>query len=98
MTRPATGRPLRGRALLALAALGSALALGGCASLGNVSGSDKADPQLATSQTNLTSLTEVIEKSPNDPQAYNMRGSVYGQAGRPELALADFNKAVGLDP
>ena len=35
---------------------------------------------------------------PNDPQAYNMRGSVYGEAGRTEQALADFNKAISLDP
>ena len=35
---------------------------------------------------------------PNDPQAYNMRGSVFGQAGRNDEALADFNKAISLDP
>ena len=27
-----------------------------------------------------------------------MRGSVYGEAGMDEQALADFNKAIGLDP
>ena len=52
----------------------------------------------ATSQSNLTSLSEVVEKHPDDPQAYNMRGSVYGEAGRNEQALADFNKAISLDP
>ena len=27
-----------------------------------------------------------------------MRGSAYGEAGMDEQALADFNKAIGLDP
>ena len=27
-----------------------------------------------------------------------MRGAVYGEAGRNDEALADFNKAVSLDP
>ena len=75
-----------------------ALALAGCATLGNPPASDNDDPLYATSQSNLTSLSEVIEKHPDDPQAYNMRGSVYGEAGRNEQALADFNKAISLDP
>ena len=40
----------------------------------------------------------MIEKHPDDPQAYNMRGSVFGEAGRNDQALADFNKAISLDP
>ena len=53
---------------------------------------------LRTSQSNLTSLSAVVEKHPDDPQAYNMRGSVLAEAGQPEEALADFNKAISLDP
>ena len=39
-----------------------------------------------------------MEKHPDDPQAYNMRGSVFAENGRNEQALADFNKAISLDP
>ena len=39
-----------------------------------------------------TSLSEVIEKHPNDPQAYNMRGSVFGQAGRNERGARRFQQ------
>ena len=40
----------------------------------------------------------MVQRNPNDPQAYNMRGSVFGQSGRNEDALTDFNKAISLDP
>src|SRR5690349_13996791 len=55
------------------------------------------DNLLAASPANIASLTGVVQSNPNDPQAYNMRGSVFGQAGRNAEALADFNKAVSLD-
>ena len=51
----------------------------------------------AASPANIASLTEVIQRNPNDAQAYNMRGTVLGRAGRNQEALADFNKAVALD-
>ena len=76
----------------------AAFALAGCAGLGNPAPGENDTALYATSQSNLTSLSEVIEQHPNDPQAYNMRGSVYGEAGRNEQALADFSKAVSLDP
>src|SRR5258708_2940952 len=75
-----------------------AFALAGCATLGNPPAAENNDPAYATAAPNLTSLSEVIEKHPNDPQAYNMRGSVFGEAGRNEQALADFDKAISLDP
>ncbi|HMK69709.1 MAG TPA: tetratricopeptide repeat protein [Xanthobacteraceae bacterium] len=83
------------------ALMGSTLAafvLAGCASLRNPPSSEKDDALYGTSQSNVVSLTEVIEKHPDDPQAYNMRGSVFGEAGHSERALADFNKAINLDP
>ena len=76
----------------------AALALAGCTTLGNPPAANPDSTLYAPAQSNLTSLSEVIEKHPDDPQAYNMRGTVYGQAGRNEQALADFNKAIGLDP
>ena len=56
------------------------------------------DNQFAASPTNIASLSSVVQRNPNDPQAYNMRGSVFGQSGRNQEALADFNKAISLDP
>ena len=56
------------------------------------------DNLLAASPANIASLSGVVQSNPNDPQAYNMRGSVFGQAGRNDEALADFNKAISLDP
>ncbi len=55
------------------------------------------DTLYATSPANIASLTDVVTRNPNDPQAYNMRGSVFGQAGRYDKALADFDKAIGID-
>ena len=77
-----------------------ALALAGCqsVSLGTSTTSENDDNQLAASPANIASLSGVIQRNPNDPQAYNMRGSVYGQGGRFQEALADFDRAISLDP
>jgi len=78
----------------------AALALSGCSiNLGSLTPSSSPEPEPArlTSSNNIASLTETIKSNPNDPQAYNMRGSVLAQAGKPEEALADFNKAISLD-
>src|ERR1700730_15901396 len=77
-----------------------AFALCGCSiNLGSLSpSSEREEPALPTSSSNLASLTEAIRNNPSDPQAYNMRGSVLAQAGKTEEALADFNKAISLDP
>src|SRR4029077_5378436 len=97
-----TGRCLKKRTAPAcvwlVASTFAALALAGCASLGNPPASPRDDALYANSQSNLVSLPEVVEKHPDAPQAYNMRGSVLGGAGRQEQALADFNKAISLAP
>src|SRR5215813_13245479 len=77
-----------------------ALSAGGCSiNLGSLTPSSSATPEPAklTSSTNIASLSETIKSHPNDPQAYNMRGSVLAQAGKTDEALADFNKALSLD-
>src|SRR5580698_2101687 len=94
MTGSVMVRPRR-RSLFLVAA---ALALAGCSTLGGAPSAEKEDPALTTLQPNLTSLSEVITQHPADPQAYNMRGSVYGESGRSDLALADFSKAISIDP
>ena len=98
------GRTCHGRlALVVFLAEAAALAgsMGGCGTVGVGSVSpttEVEDNQLAASPANIASLTGVVQSNPADPQAYNMRGSVFGQAGRNEEALADFNKAISLDP
>jgi len=74
------------------------LMLAGCTTLGNPQPAQNDTPLYGTAQSNLTSLNEVIEKHPDDPQAYNIRGTVYGEGGRNEQALADFDRAISLDP
>jgi len=73
-------------------------ALAACATPGGPGASEQDKPLYPGPQSNVASLSEVIAAHPDDPQAYNMRGSVYGESGRPEQALADFNKAISLDP
>ena len=77
-----------------------AIALCGCSiNLGSLSPPrEPEEPPQLTSSSNIASLTEAIKNNPNDPQAYNKRGSVLAQAGKTDEALADFNKAIGLDP
>src|SRR5712691_6892585 len=87
-------RPSLARFALALACL---TALGGCSSVG-LNPIEDEELQAVASPTNIASLSDVVRRNPNDPQAYNMRGSVYGRAGMHKEALADFNKAIALDP
>src|SRR5262249_48998633 len=70
--------------------------VGGCTGIGM--SVTEPDPNVAATSTNIASLTEVVQRNPNDPQAYNVRGAVLGRAGRNEEALADFNKAVSINP
>src|SRR5690606_4339360 len=47
---------------------------------------------------NISSLTAVINRTPQDPEAYNVRGSAYGRGGKYREALRDFDKAIELNP
>jgi len=49
------------------------------------------------SSENIGSLTRVVNANPQDPTAYNIRGSAYGRAGRFSAALNDFNTAISLN-
>src|SRR5919199_4187663 len=51
-----------------------------------------------TTSANIGSLSEVIQRNPNDPSAYNTRGAAYAKVGQYGDAIADFNKAVQIDP
>ena len=52
----------------------------------------------AGSRVNIESLSAVIEENPNDANAYNVRGSAFGQAGDLDSAIQDFDTAIRLDP
>src|SRR5260370_25730046 len=89
-------------ALTARAALLSgALALGACSTTLNLGGSTSSPAVDGGAQdaspANIASLTDVVTRNPNDAQAYNMRGSVLGRAGRNQEALGDFDRAISLD-
>src|SRR5260370_12011972 len=89
-------------ALTARAALLSgALALGACSTTLNLGGSTSSPAvdggAQAASPANIASLTEVVQRNPNDAQAYNMRGTVLGRAGRNAEALSDFDHAIAID-
>src|SRR5439155_12515878 len=81
-----------------------AVALAGCTAstldlgIGSTSSTPPADPNAqVASPANIASLTEVVQRNPNDAQAYNMRGTVLGRANRNQEALADFDRAIGID-
>ncbi|TIR33179.1 MAG: GlcNAc transferase, partial [Mesorhizobium sp.] len=83
---------MRGFALTA--ALLSGLALAGCqtAPTGEFTNIDKAQG----SAENISSLSAVIQRSPQDPEGYNVRGSAYGRGGQYQAALKDFDTAIQL--
>ncbi len=84
--------------------LAAAIALGGCSatsgvtSPGSTTGGDDTESSYIGSTTNLASLGEVVQRNPNDPQAFNMRGTVLARTGRNAEALADFSRAIQIDP
>ena len=51
-----------------------------------------------TSTVNISSLSDVIQRNPNDPAAYNTRGAAYARVGNYSSAMSDIGKAVQLDP
>ena len=46
----------------------------------------------------VTLWSYVIDKNPNLATAYNNRGEIYTQKGMFDLAIADYNKALSIDP
>jgi len=52
----------------------------------------------AGSQANIGSLSAVIAQNPSDANAYNVRGTAYGRAGKLREAIADFDAALKINP
>ena len=72
------------------------LALTGCDTVAprdpGVAVVNKEDP--AVTSANLSSLSAIIARNPNDAQAYNTRGAAYAKTGHFSEAVADFTKAI----
>ena len=84
------------------AAIISAAGLAGCETVGSAAGPRQyavleTDTTGATN-VNIASLTEVVQRNPNDAAAYNTRGAAYARAGQFSDAIADFTKAIQIDP
>ena len=76
----------------------AALSLAGCqTATGPLVEVSEAEAAQASTE-NISSLSAVIQRSPNDPEGYNVRGSAYGRGGRYQDALKDFETAVRLNP
>lgn len=96
-------RPLRLSSYLrALVVAGLGSLLGACqtpmingssATMAPISKDDKKRHEM-----NILSFSDKIAKDPDDPSAYNLRGSAYGEMGDFKRALNDFNKAIAVDP
>ena len=107
MMKPTFFRPARQlTSLAAVAAVG--ILLGGCEmNLGSFNGlsNSAARPRIAETEApdasfsdNIASLTDVVKRNPNSPEAYNTRGAAYARAGRYQEAVTDFSQAIRLDP
>jgi tetratricopeptide (TPR) repeat protein len=94
MAEKIRGRRHLRRGTNAAAAVILAVALGACQTIG----SSPATNPAAGSQTNIQSLTDVIDNNPQDPNGYNIRGIAYAEAGRTREALSDFDRAIELNP
>ena len=72
-------------------------ALSACSTSGTVGELSTIEKAQGSSE-NISSLSAVIDRNPNDPEAYNVRGSAYGRGGRYREAMNDFNRAIELNP
>jgi Flp pilus assembly protein TadD len=46
----------------------------------------------------LADANQAVRLDPNNPEAYKLRGAVLGGTGRRDAAIADFRKALALNP
>lgn len=93
------GSSILGDRILRLGVLFALTALAGC-------GAASVSPEVTLKQqqaeagqeNNIESLTEIIEKNPQDANTLNLRGTAYGQIGDYKNAMADFNAALKIKP
>ena len=87
-----------GLAATALMLAGCSETIGGFNSTTHVAEVDAGEAAQASNTGNIASLTEVIERNPRDPAAYNTRGVVYAKLGQYSNAIEDFTHTIELDP
>jgi tetratricopeptide (TPR) repeat protein len=93
-------RSLTAAALMALT-LAACETVGGGVQVRGPQFAELDDPQNANpnaASNNISSLSEVISRNPNDAGALNLRGAAYARAGRFSEAIRDFDRAIQLDP
>src|SRR6202011_4895371 len=79
---------------IVLLAITLAVPLGGCSfDLGSW-GSDNEKPKPVAQK----STDDISARSVSDAQGYATRGQVLAKSGKPEEALAEFDRAIALDP
>src|SRR5215213_9170234 len=78
------------------------VALAGCDTVGSINRTGGVavveEQSKEASGANISSLSDVIQRNPSDPSAYNTRGAAYARIGRYGDAMSDFGKAVQIDP
>ncbi|MFZ0602298.1 MAG: tetratricopeptide repeat protein, partial [Roseiarcus sp.] len=72
--------------------------LGGFGPTTHVAEVDAEPGAQASNAGNIASLTDVIQRNPNDAAAYNTRGVVYAKLGKYSNAVDDFSHTIELDP
>jgi tetratricopeptide (TPR) repeat protein len=79
----------------ALLAIALTTPLGGCSFDMGSWGADKEKPQQQAGQ---RSTDDISARSTTDAQGYTTRGQVLAKSGKTEEALAEFDRALALDP
>ncbi|MBN2018922.1 MAG: tetratricopeptide repeat protein [Sedimentisphaerales bacterium] len=46
----------------------------------------------------ISKITELIKKHPNDSDAYNLRGNYYSKKGDYDIAISDYTRAIVINP
>src|SRR5258708_19818339 len=89
-------------AALRLAALAAALATAGCETVGGFNQPSAKVAEVDTDQggaaTNLASLSELIERNPQDPSAYLTRGPPYPNTPPSSNPIPHSTHALNLNP
>ena len=98
VTRLQTSHSRNNPRLILLAGMAGLLAASACTSSTSIPSEVARIETAQGSAENIGSLTAVIRANPNDPVAYNVRGSAFGKSGNTSDALRDFNKAIQLNP
>ena len=85
-----------GPRLRSAAALVLASALAACSTVTKTTSSEEEDTAYSAAPANIASLSEVAQRNPSDPQAFNMRGTVLGRGGHSHHLVCDVPPSCAL--